>query len=38
MSNDKRTIPTPVSGKRKFPEDTRTTKEVMRDFYERGFC
>ena len=37
--NDREThIPVPKNGGlREFPEDKRTTKEVMKDFYENGF-
>lgn len=37
--NDRETrIPLPKNGgRREFPEDERTTKEVMKDFYDKGF-
>jgi len=31
--------PRPVNnGKRVFPKDTRTEEEIMKHFYENGFC
>ena len=41
MKNDKtkRTVPARTSkdAKRKLSEDTRTDKEILKDFYENGF-